>query len=159
METELVEYKGDNDGDDKRLHDQIQEQRMALEELYLSSSSLNEEKKYSGDESNTKDGNVLRFVVKRGFQVLAVATYSEKNGVLTDVAIRPTGRVDDTLLDAIKQHALSLNKPHVTVAVRPRTTKHKTLFHQMGFIEPQANQNDKNGLQSMMKLVILTSRV
>jgi hypothetical protein len=154
VETEVVDYKGDNNGDDRRLHDQIQEQTMALEALYLSSSSLNEEKMYAGDESNTKDGNLLRFVVKRGFQVLAVATYSEQNGVLTDVAIRTTGRVYDALLDAIKQHALSLNKPQVTVTVRPRTTKDKTLFQRMGFIEPQSDQNDKKELRSMMTLVL-----
>jgi len=152
VEMNVVNYKGAIDNDLGWLHDHIQEQTKALEALYLSSSSssLTEEKMHASDMQNIKDGKLLRFVVKRGFQVLAVATYSEDNGVLTDVAIRPSGLVDDALLDAIKKHALSLNKPKIILAVHPRTVEDKKLFQRMGFIEPNSAEACKEGVPSIM---------
>lgn len=46
----MVEYKCDNNVDDRQSHDQIQEQRMASKALYFSSSSLDEEKICARDE-------------------------------------------------------------------------------------------------------------
>lgn len=150
VETEVVGNKGDNDEDDVLLHDHIQEQIVALKSLYLLSSLLDDEKINAGDESTMKVGNFLRFVVKRGFQVLAVATFSEQNGVLTDVAIRSAENIGNALLHAVKQHAVALDPPQMTLAVRPRTFEDKELFQRMGFIEPQVDHKGKDRFRSMM---------
>jgi hypothetical protein len=155
VEVDSVRSECHNHSDNRGLHDQIQEQIIALKSLYLSSSSsLDEEKLCLSDSSNKDDGDLVRFVAKRGFQVLAVATYSEHSGVLTDVAIRPSGCVDHVLFDAIKQHAISPDKPRETLAVRPRTMKDKTLFQQMGFVEPPVDQNENEALLTIMTLTI-----
>ena len=145
METEVVNY---NDGDIDNTgngqahdHDHVQEQTVALKALYLSSSSSSEEIIQTGDNENIENGKSLRFVVKRGFQVLAVATYSERNSLLTDVAIRPTACVAATLLEAVMQHALSSNKSQIVLAVRPREIGDKKLFQRMGFLDSQLDQD------------------
>jgi len=143
VETELVNDNDsdiDNIGIDKA-HDHVQEQTVALKALYMSSSSSSEEIIQTGDNENIENGKSLRFVVKRGFQVLAVATYSERNSLLTDVAIRPTACVTDTLLEAVKQHALSYNKSKRFLAVRPRKVDDKKIFQRMGFLESHLDQN------------------
>mmetsp|Transcript_30001 Transcript_30001/g.64262 ORF Transcript_30001/g.64262 Transcript_30001/m.64262 type:complete len:541 (-) Transcript_30001:2834-4456(-) len=150
--TEVVSNNGDDSNDCDRLHDHDREQKAALGALYLSSSSLDEEILRSGEKStdSANDENSLRFVVKRGFQVLAVATYSGCNGLLTDVAIRPTGCVEYTLFDAIKSHARLQKQSEVALRVRPRALKNKKLFATMGFVEPEHAQNsDEAGLTIM----------
>ena len=166
METEVLNVKkndddddgdsdNDNDNDNDRLHDHVQEQIAALKSLYLSSSSFlseeitnianNGDDKSNNSATDDDGGNslprLLRFVVKQGFQVLAVATttYSEtwNNGLvllLTDVAIRPSSgsAVADKILEAIQRRH---DKPHHGhLFVRPKTVEDKDLFQRMGFI-------------------------
>ena len=160
----MISGKCDDNNDDEndRIHDHVQEQIAALKSLYLSSTSLSEEIVEMSDRSYVDDGKSIRFIVKRGFQVLAVATYSERNGQLTDVAIRPTAKtVADTLLEVIQRHALLSNKPHEDLLVRPRTAQHKEIFQRMGFSESEKfnkncgeGTNARNQQQAIMILVL-----
>jgi len=63
----VVNYKGDNNNDYGREQDHVQEQTTALKALYLSSSSSLDEEKTDvvSDKNDTKNGKLLRFVVKR----------------------------------------------------------------------------------------------
>jgi len=142
------------------LHDHVQEQIAALRSLYLTSSLLSEEMGSTSDDNDIENRNSFRFTVKRGFQVLAVATYSEWNKFLTDVAIRPTAMVADTLVQAIKEHAVSHSKLKGNLLVRPLTVEDKRLFERMGFTHQDVGQNNSQSSrldgnqQSVMTLLL-----
>eukprot|EP00529_Nitzschia_sp_RCC80_P025439 CAMPEP_0113482818 /NCGR_PEP_ID=MMETSP0014_2-20120614/23116_1 /TAXON_ID=2857 /ORGANISM="Nitzschia sp." /LENGTH=528 /DNA_ID=CAMNT_0000376349 /DNA_START=154 /DNA_END=1740 /DNA_ORIENTATION=- /assembly_acc=CAM_ASM_000159 len=133
--------------DDTELEDHIREQSVALKALYLSSSvadslkpsrsdndlQVDEEEQQDSDEQKTS-----HFVVRRGLQVLGVATYSEKTGKLSDVAVRPTANKDDkvaeTLMRAVRIHARKCGRSS-SLIVHPRSTDAQQLFEKMGFEE------------------------
>lgn len=138
------------------LHDHVQEQIAALRSLYLSSSLLSEEMASTSDDDDIEKRNSFRFTVKRGFQVLAVATYSEWNAFLTDVAIRPTAMVADTLVLAIKEHAISHKKLKGNLSVRPLTVEDKRLFETIGFTHQDVGQTNSqpSGLDGNQRSVM-----
>ena len=147
VEKEVV-HGDDCDAKSTIEHDHVQEQTTALRALYLSSSSSNDETVQETSDAN----DAVRFVVKRGFQVLAVATYSQRSGMLTDVAIRPTANVSVVLLEAIKEHARSIDSGSQScLSVRPRTGDDRKSFERMGFLD-QKSCGDKQPPRSIMKL-------
>jgi N-acetylglutamate synthase-like GNAT family acetyltransferase len=137
---------------DDVLDDHVREQTAALKALYLSSSdfdtSINDDNTLQVEEESEPKNETL-FIVKRGLQVVGVATYSETTGKLTDVAIRPSAAVTrpsgdvnsdsqesvaETLMKAVKNHARKMGRTN-SLVVHPRTAESKTLFEQMGFAE------------------------
>jgi ribosomal protein S18 acetylase RimI-like enzyme len=123
---------------DEELEDHVREQTSALKALYLSSdksiTQLSGEPKV---ESEGDSGRTVQFVVKRGLQVVGVATYSEDTGQLTDVAIRPSAAADkigETLMSAVRKHAKTKGRSH-SVVVFPRSEDSRELFENMGFSE------------------------
>lgn len=124
---------------DEELEDHVREQANALRSLYL----------FSGDHQATPSGDLeveseqentgkkVQFVVKRGLQVVGVATYSEETGRLTDVAIRPSAasdRIGETLMDSVRKHARKMGRS-ASLVVQPRSPDSRELFESMGFTE------------------------
>lgn len=137
---------------DEVLDEHVKEQKEALKALYLSSQDaerLSPQKNLSveedappgaaaNNESGTADGDV-HFVVRRGLQVVGVATYAERSGHLYDVAVRPSARneVAETLLKSVKDHAKRIGRSG-SLLVRPRSQEGRGLFQQLGFKEKEA---------------------
>jgi Histidine phosphatase superfamily (branch 1) len=149
---------------DDDLEDHIREQTTALKALYLSSISGTAAEN-SGDPSlqidtETEPKGKVHFIVKRGLQVVGVATYSEETGQLRDVAIRPTAMnpimnedsdsdgpssIAETLMFAVKKHARKLGRSN-SLIVHARSKENKVLFESLGFAEVEGddgkNAND-----------------
>ena len=142
---------------DELLDEHVKEQKEALKALYLSSHdaerlrpqknlSVEEDAPSSSgeqtDSNKSPDGDV-HFVVRRGLQVVGVATYSESSGHLYDVAVRPSARneVAETLLKSVKDHARKLGRSG-SLLVRPRSEEGVGLFQQLGFIEKDVEAGD-----------------
>jgi N-acetylglutamate synthase-like GNAT family acetyltransferase len=139
---------------DEELEGHVREQATALKALYLSSGESQSLKPVSSDleveeEQGEKRKNQLQFIVKRGLQVVGVATYSDETGQLSDVAIRPTAagdRIGATLMEAVKKHARKIGRSD-SLTVHPRSQDSRVLFESMGFSELQELDEDK---QKMM---------
>jgi N-acetylglutamate synthase-like GNAT family acetyltransferase len=148
---------------DDELQDHIREQSSALKALYLSStgssaafSSLSMtsgvrvfDSSLFNVEEEAEPKSKTHFIVKRGLQVVGVATYSEETGQLTDVAIRPTAQgsndtseesVAETLVNAVKKHARKLGRSG-SLIVHPRSHESMILFEQIGFAVLEENNN------------------
>lgn len=108
----------------------VKEQTEALRSLYLS-------KKESTDKTNydeSKAGNELTVVVKRGLQVVGCASLNERTGSLSDIVVRPSARrsqVGQSLIEAVKEHARQSNID--TIVTQPDTLEGKQLLEEMGF--------------------------
>jgi hypothetical protein len=128
--------------------DHVREQADALKSLYLSSGRAVE----PGTDLQVKEeveNNKLQFVVKRGWQVVGVATYSDETGhaTLSDVAMRPStgNQVAGTLIDAVKKHAKKVGRSD-SLIVHPRSQDSVTMFESLGFEEldgPEENSDEK----------------
>jgi len=123
---------------DEELEDHVLEQSTALKSLYLSSDCPTTESPADLKvEREGETGKKVQFVVKRGLQVVGVATYSEETGQLTDVAIRPTAAADkigETLIQSVRNHAKKIGRLG-SLVVFPRTEESRDLFEKMGFME------------------------
>ena len=143
------------------LEDHILEQTQALQALYLHSHSSSD-----GDDSEFKSSENLQveeeqvvdkgkvFVVKRGLQVVGVATYSEDTGLLTDVAVRPSAKGDEigeALMNAVKSHARKLGRSG-SLIVQPRSQDSKALFESMGFSEVVENDDNVGAVKMESKI-------
>lgn len=130
----------------------VREQTQALRALYLPSSN-NKDNDNSDPTANTsalivaqeedcddKDDNnatrtpgVKHFVVQRGHQVVAVGTYKEKSGVLTDVAVQPGAHgAREALVEAVRKHERSFKRSG-SLVVHPRTAADQEAFMQAGY--------------------------
>lgn len=131
---------------DEDMEDHVREQSAALKALYLSSKTTTTSTPTTpaGDlevESDNNTGKQVQFVVKRGLQVVGVATYSEETGQLTDVAIRPSAasnRIGETLMESVRNHARKLGRS-TSLVVLPRSADSRELFEGMGFSEIDEN--------------------
>jgi hypothetical protein len=130
-------------------NEHVREQTVALKSLYhlASQASLfdvdpESAKKKKGDESdafvveqqedasdlvqdeeqNDKPSHNVHFIVQRGLQVVGVATYCEQSGIVSDVAVRPSGgkKATETLLRAVKDHAQRKLGRSGSLLVQPR---------------------------------------
>jgi hypothetical protein len=162
---------------DDDLDNHVREQTTALRALYTSSAdallqggpaitteqqgnqmteSVDGDDALEVDEDEQPKNNQTHFIVRRGLQVVGVATYSEDTGQLTDVAIRPSAATtfraggggdhpgdDDcneglncaeTLLRAVKTHARKMGRSE-SLIVHPRSEESFALFIKMGFSE------------------------
>jgi N-acetylglutamate synthase-like GNAT family acetyltransferase len=144
------------------LEDHILEQTQALKALYLHSNS-----NASDGDSEFKASNNLQveqeqqvagkgkvFVVKRGLQVVGVATYSEDTGLLTDVAVRPSAKgeeIGEALMNAVKSHARKLGRSG-SLIVQPRSHDSKSLFESMGFSEVAENDDNVGAVKMESKI-------
>ena len=124
---------------DEELEDHVREQASALKALYLSSEKSTSPS--SGDLEVEEEGDMdkkdVQFVVKRGLQVVGVATYSEDTGHLTNVAIRPSAAADmigETLMDAVRKYAQKKGRSN-SLVVFPRSAENRELFVDLGFSE------------------------
>lgn len=121
---------------DEDLEDHVREQASALKALYLSSrKSTTQDDDDLEVESERKESKSIQFIVKRGLQVVGVATYSQESGHLTDVAIRPSAAADKvgvTLMASVRSHAKKMGRSN-SLVVLPRADKNKELFERMGF--------------------------
>lgn len=133
------------------LEGHVREQTEALKSLYLSSheskmrsddSFLVESSGEAGDEEHLR-----HFIVKRGMQVVGVATYSDATGRLTDVAVRPSAgkAVSETLFAAVQKHANRIGRSP-SLVVLPRSDDSKAVFQDMGFVEMPDSGEDSIGL-------------
>lgn len=139
------------------LEDHVREQTEALKALYLSSREsdklhsaemLSVEEQNNGGGRNSKGSNIgskKHFIVRRGMQVVGVATYSEGTGRLTDVAVRPSAskEVSETLFNAVKDYSRRLGRSG-SLLIEPRTNQTKTLFESMGFKEIKENDEERS---------------
>lgn len=122
---------------DEPLDEHVREQKEALKSLYLSSLDSHQFHAHKGltvsEEGN--DTRNVHFIVKRGMQVMGVATYCEATGHLFDVAVRPSAQKDvaETLLEAGIDHAKKEGRPGGSLTVKARNTSGTQLFQQMGF--------------------------
>ena len=113
----------------------VKEQTEALRSLYLSKKELpstSVDDKTNDDESKT--GNELTVVVKRGLQVVGCASLNERTGSLSDIVVRPSARrsqVGQSLIEAVKEHARQSNID--TIVTQPDTLEGKQLLEEMGF--------------------------
>ena len=124
---------------DEELEDHVREQASALKALYLSSekSTTRSSGELEVEEEGDMDKKDVQFVVKRGLQVVGVATYSEDTGHLTNVAIRPSAAADkigETLMDAVRKYAKRKGRSN-SLLVFPRSAESRELFEDMGFSE------------------------
>jgi broad specificity phosphatase PhoE len=133
---------------DEDMEEHVREQTQALKALYLSSesdvllnggstSSLSVEKDVDqAGQQQEKPENMKHFIVKRGLQVVGVATYSERTGRLTDVAVRPSAgkQVSEALFNAVREHSKGMGRSG-SLLVMPRSEEGKVLFQEMGFRE------------------------
>jgi hypothetical protein len=124
------------------LDDYVKEQTEALKSLYLSSDAST---KFHYDNNLCVEANdvgvrvgrqedIKHFIVKRGLQVVGVATYSEKTGCVTDVAVRPSAgkEISETLFNAIREHSKK-NGRSGSLLVTPRDVALSNMFQDMGF--------------------------
>lgn len=125
------------------LEDHVKEQANALRALYLSSSSNQDKPKTNVstgleiEEEEVEKKDQVQFIMKRGLQVVGVATYSDRTGHLFDVAIRPSAAEDcigETLMDAVKKHARKLGRSE-SLIVHPRSPDSMPFFRSLGFLE------------------------
>ncbi len=149
---------------DEDLDDHVLEQREALKALYLSSkesetllSSLNQNNtdltveqppngkaNVVGSESLDDDkSHCKHFVVKRGLQVVGVASYSDRTGRVFDVAVRPSGgtEVTQVLFQAVKTHTKQMGRSG-SLTIFPRTEESKRLFEAVGFTEVNCQRDN-----------------
>jgi N-acetylglutamate synthase-like GNAT family acetyltransferase len=124
----------------------VREQTEALKALYWSSKesvklhpadSLLVEEDHDETQQQEQDNarDTKHFIVKRGLQVIGVATYLERTGRLMDVAVRPSvGKVSETLFTAAREHTTRMGRSG-SLLVMPRTDESKKLFEGMGFQE------------------------
>jgi hypothetical protein len=102
----------------------------------------------TGPNETNNDNDDLRckhFIVKRGLQVVGVASYSEKTGHVFDVAVRPSGGTEVTkaLFQAVKTHTKQIGRSG-SLLVFPRTEESKRLFESVGFAEVNDKGNTKD---------------
>ena len=131
------------------LEEHVKEQTEALKALYLSSrdsdllhaaSNLSVDSEEDGSPASSIEGNekdhTKHFIVRRGMQVVGTATYSEKTGHLTDVAVRPSAGIEasETLFKAVKEYSRRMGRSG-SLLVLPRSEECKSLFEKMGFTE------------------------
>ena len=86
----------------------------------------------------------VQFIVKRGLQVVGVATYSDETGQLSDVAVRPSAADDsigEALMDAVKKHARKIGRSE-SLIVHPRSPDSMPLFESLGFLELEDDDED-----------------
>ena len=144
---------------DEELEDHVLEQREALKALYLSSKEsdkalLLHDQKNSSNSSLTmsveqeetrkdKEAHVKHFIVKRGLQVVGVATYSEETGKLYDVAVRPSAGKEGTeaLFNAAKQYSRKLGRSG-SLLVMPRSPQDRKIFESVGFSEIDKDESE-----------------
>jgi phosphohistidine phosphatase SixA len=83
------------------------------------------------------------FIVKRGLQVVGVASYSERTGHVFDVAVRPSAGKDvaEVLFNAVKDHSKTIGRSG-SLLVFPRTDESKQLFESVGFAEVSCDTTD-----------------
>ena len=124
------------------LSDHVREQSRALRALYLSSTPIvaATDDAFTVEQDNVEevgDSSLSdkHFVVQRGHQVVAVATYSQASGIVTDVAVQPgaTG-AREALLQAVQEHARKLKRSG-SLVVHPRTAADEDAFVQAGFYQ------------------------
>jgi N-acetylglutamate synthase-like GNAT family acetyltransferase len=141
---------------DEELDDHVLEQRDALKALYLSSkesesllSDLNQGTDFMVEENissvvDEKEQINKHFIVKRGLQVVGVATYSETTGHVFDVAVRPSAGKDgvEALFNAVKDHSKKIGRSG-SLLVFPRTEESKQLFEAVGFGEVDGNESEQ----------------
>ena len=136
---------------DEDLEEHVREQAKALKALYLSSDCLLRaeggllvEKENDGEQLQQESPeNTKHFVVKRGLQVVGVATYSERTGRLFDVAVRPSAgkQVSETLFNAVKEHSKRLGRSG-SLIVLPRSEEGKQMFQELGFKEVEDSDEE-----------------
>ena len=122
---------------DEEIGEHEREQATALKALYLSSATdVAPGCRLKVEQSDDSDNKRVQFIVKRGLQVVGVASYSESTGQLTDVAIRPTAgdQAGATLMDSVRQHARKIGRSS-SLVVYPRSDDNRELFESMGFSE------------------------
>lgn len=133
------------------LEGHVREQTEALKALYLG--SRNPTELHPADDlsvereqdSRTPNGNDAKhFVVKRGLQVVGVATYCERTGRLVDVAVRPSAGklVSETLFNAVREYSKGLGRSG-SLLVMPRTDGSKKIFQDLGFQEVENGGDDE----------------
>jgi len=160
---------------DEEMEDHVREQTNALRALYLSSVESDRVLRRTDDCSLSVDrieddqpdinvddkdpGETKHFIVKRGFQVVGVATYSDQTGQLTDVAIRPSaGReASEKLFSAVIDYARRKFGRSRSLLVYPRSSQSKALFESMGFKEvanerKEGNEKEVNSALQQMEL-------
>jgi N-acetylglutamate synthase-like GNAT family acetyltransferase len=76
-------------------------------------------------------------------QVVGVATYSDRTGHVTDVAVRPSAgkQAGVALFDAVKTHSRTLGRSG-SLVVFPRSHRDKAQFEELGFVEMSENGED-----------------
>jgi phosphohistidine phosphatase SixA len=124
------------------LEDHVVEQATALKALYLSSDASAQLQADDGlsveeeEDAGNKQRHIKHFIVKHGLQVVAVASYSELTGRLTDVAVRPSAgtQASETLVDAVKQYSKKFGRSG-SLLITPRSGVSKAQFEALGFEE------------------------
>jgi N-acetylglutamate synthase-like GNAT family acetyltransferase len=142
------------------LEDHVREQANALKALYLSSGETfhpgsTDLEVEESSAATAKKQNQLQFIVKRGLQVVGVATYSDETGQLTDVAIRPSAaedRIGETLMDAVKKHAQKIGRSE-SLIVHPRSHEGIPLFESMGFLELEDDEDEDENKKMMLSIL------
>ena len=124
------------------LDESIREQTNALRALYMSSagtSVLKDDATLSIDSSVHSNDRTKQFIVKKGLQVLAVASYSEERGIVSNVAVRPSAGQEacETLFKAVKDHSTKLGRSG-SLLVMPRSGIDKEIFDRLGFEEAES---------------------
>lgn len=145
----------------------VRDQTKALRALYLSSYqsdtlrantglSIEANSDAAGDGCSSIDDpspahGVRHFLVKRGMQVVGVATYCNTTGLVTDVAVQPSAGRDasETLFDAVKTHAKKLGRSG-SLLVYPKSPECKALFQDIGFLE-RSDTSDNTVLPMELK--------
>lgn len=128
------------------MSDHVREQTRALRALYLPSTttpvSMTNDKtltvEQEGINGQEDERSGKHFVVQRGHQVVAVATYTP-TGVVTDVAVQPgaTG-AREALFGAIQEHAKKLKRSG-SLIVHARTAADEDALEEAGFSQATKN--------------------
>jgi hypothetical protein len=84
---------------------------------------------------NNNNHHKRHFIVKRGLQVVAVATYSDKTGKLYDVAIRPTGagggiEASTLLIKSVQEYVTTKLHRSGSLYVQSRSMESHTLLQE-----------------------------
>lgn len=147
----------------------VMEQVNALKNLYVgdvsrgtllqrrcSSSEISEDRKETDamsmanmDHGNENHGAEMIFVVKRGLQVAGSVSFDEDRGVMSHMVVRPSSKnstVEVDLIQAVKKHAMKMNKSEVYAIVNER---HRRFFEEQNFT-PMNGSTSNN----MYKLVL-----
>jgi hypothetical protein len=76
----------------------------------------------SQQNEKSSSSHKVHFIVQRGLQVVGVATYCEQSGIVSDVAVRPSGgrKATETLLRAVKDHAQRKLGRSGSLLIQPR---------------------------------------